>query len=70
LWNKNAVFLSIITMNVCGTYPPQLLIKGAWYAINLTKVSQTQTQMVGHVLHNKRENISIVDLVISPSDHI
>jgi hypothetical protein len=29
LWNKNAVFLSIITMNVCGTYPPQLLIKGA-----------------------------------------
>ena len=50
--------------------PQQFLAKGAWYAINWTKVLQTQTQMVGHVLHNKRENMSIVDLVISPSDHM
>ena len=26
--------------------------------------------MAGHISYNKRENISIVDLVISPSDHI
>ena len=50
--------------------PLQYLFVGAWYAVNLTKLLQTQPQMAGHISHNKRENISIVDLVISPSDHI
>ena len=50
--------------------PRQLLFKGVRHVINVTKVLQTQPQMAGHVHYNKEKYISIVDLVISPSDHI
>ena len=52
-------------------YPKQQLRKQCPYrAIKLTKVSQTQPQMVLLVLYDRGEKASIVELVISPSDHI